>query len=707
MHWKRHSVAILVVLFPPVSTPLVAQSPATLYTWEGTGNDLGWIKNFGENDVEIENRVPGELTIAEVGRPGAGVAISDGFNTVSEDRLEVEARGIDLTGLLAVEFELGHDGPGPVVVEFFVQATPEGEYVALGENQIVEPGVGRYALPVTALTPGQIAHIRTIGFSVQPHPDVGNVVWTLRQVRTIGRTLLRRDIVDYDRVLGLPATNLLGAWVRGDNEGVEGNDGGQNQTGLRLNTSRRPPGNTASLQWVQPAGTEGARIAWGNGTRWTGDPRDQGPTDLSNYRAVSVDMAATPLDKPVDPFLEVRYFVEVGKPGNFEFIGDIQRLPVDGEFHTLSWESETPISDSRFVISYGVDYTIRPQSTIIIDISKIKDWITYIIPPCNCYFSSNCADANAFCDYGPAGPYTRDICAFREPKPDGLGPGCDQGIPGGGYGQCDGRCATPNSGSACWVVAPDLVAEAVRLWGRAILEPLSSGGGLIEPELVEEAARLVAVAPCAELLGRSVGGNVIETMVGDVYEHPDVGHDFQDHSLIGLVREDCILEALQLGVEALALELENPGPGMKLLDSLPERCPEILETARRCPDLDPLECIQSRIGSVATLFTTEPVPRAIVSGVDFRRGFVNTDRVTDLTDAIVILEHQFLGRPRELGCAKAADIDDSGLLDLTDPILLLEYNFLGGPAPRPPFQACGADPSANDGLACREFPLCE
>src|SRR4030095_9505343 len=47
-----------------------AQSPSVLYTWEGTGDARMWAKNFGDNEVTIENTIAGELTITETRTEG-------------------------------------------------------------------------------------------------------------------------------------------------------------------------------------------------------------------------------------------------------------------------------------------------------------------------------------------------------------------------------------------------------------------------------------------------------------------------------------------------------------------------------------------------------------------------------------------------------------------------------------------------------------
>ncbi|MEM7236172.1 MAG: IPT/TIG domain-containing protein, partial [Planctomycetota bacterium] len=101
-------------------------------------------------------------------------------------------------------------------------------------------------------------------------------------------------------------------------------------------------------------------------------------------------------------------------------------------------------------------------------------------------------------------------------------------------------------------------------------------------------------------------------------------------------------------------------------------------------------------GGFTYLESTEP---------QFRRGEVNADRVTNLTDALLILDHLFIGQAR-LECLKAADFDDNGRVEIADPIGSLSYQFLGGPPPPAPgLEDCGEDPT-EDQLSCERYSAC-
>jgi hypothetical protein len=91
----------------------------------------------------------------------------------------------------------------------------------------------------------------------------------------------------------------------------------------------------------------------------------------------------------------------------------------------------------------------------------------------------------------------------------------------------------------------------------------------------------------------------------------------------------------------------------------------------------------------------------------FHRGDADATGAVDLTDALAVLRHLFLGDPAP-SCLDAADVDDSGDLAITDGIFLLDHLFLGGaapPSPGPPPGPCGLDPPLKS-LGCLDYPGC-
>ena len=91
--------------------------------------------------------------------------------------------------------------------------------------------------------------------------------------------------------------------------------------------------------------------------------------------------------------------------------------------------------------------------------------------------------------------------------------------------------------------------------------------------------------------------------------------------------------------------------------------------------------------------------------VHFVRGDANASSDINLTDAVVTLNHLFLGGPAP-DCLDAADADDNGDLEITDAVYTLNFLFLGGTAiPEPAGVECGVDPTADD-LGCDDFARC-
>ncbi|MEM7236128.1 MAG: dockerin type I domain-containing protein, partial [Planctomycetota bacterium] len=87
----------------------------------------------------------------------------------------------------------------------------------------------------------------------------------------------------------------------------------------------------------------------------------------------------------------------------------------------------------------------------------------------------------------------------------------------------------------------------------------------------------------------------------------------------------------------------------------------------------------------------------------FQRGDVDASGSINITDAILVLRHLFLGSYTP-SCFDAADVNDSGFINIADPIYTLSYLFVGGPAPLPPLKNCGDDPSSDD-LVCELFSV--
>ncbi len=329
MNCKRFVLMALIASLA-LCTTAQAQSPGVLYTWSGTGNVQDWARNFGDVNVALDNNTAGELTITE-SSGGLETAYRDGFNRIRES--SSVTGGLDLTGLDFLEFDLGHDGVGNVDVQFYVQATPGFNFVALSADVSVGPGVSTYQLPLSNLSAAQQTYIRTIGFTPRDHSGAeGDLVWTLEEVRSGGTTLVNRKLVTHDA--GTSDAGLQGAITNFDLGAIQGNDGGQNQTGLSQNLV------DGSLQWTDlgdhgQGDPSGGAVTWYNGTAWGGSTFNERLTDFSNYNFALFRVKATDVD-PDDPggTVGVQPFVQTGPGFSFQPL-DFVNLPIDGAYHDL------------------------------------------------------------------------------------------------------------------------------------------------------------------------------------------------------------------------------------------------------------------------------------------------------------------------------------------------------------------------------------
>lgn len=341
------TACVLLCLFAALAR---SQSPSTLYTWPGTLDVEAWAYNFGPNRVSLDNMIAGELRITETDGSGGSWAIIDGPNRVRESSTTA-AGGTDVTGLSFLEFDLGQTGADPIFVQFFVQASTAYTYEALGPDLPVMPGMNTYQVPLTGLSADEAVYLRTIGLNIRDHAALGNVVWTLGEVRTSGIPLERRELVTHD--IGTAENGLQGAIVNFDGAAVLGNTG-QDQTGLSQNFS-----GSGSLQWTDLGGSAGGAISWGNGTAWkvmdVGNTFNDRTTDLSNYERMIVRISAAEINPGTGGLLDIQAFFQVN---NFNFQtaegGVAKALPIDGLFHELTF-SLANLPDMNVVDQTGIN----------------------------------------------------------------------------------------------------------------------------------------------------------------------------------------------------------------------------------------------------------------------------------------------------------------------------------------------------------------
>ncbi len=110
--------------------------------------------------------------------------------------------------------------------------------------------------------------------------------------------------------------------------------------------------------------------------------------------------------------------------------------------------------------------------------------------------------------------------------------------------------------------------------------------------------------------------------------------------------------------------------------------------------------LTAALEDVSKLVTYEVAPAG--SG-GFVRGDCNQDLQLNIADAVCALSHLFKQVPTT--CKDSLDANDDGKVDIADPIYVLGHLFAHGPAPKPPFPACGIDPSL-DLLGCERFDAC-
>lgn len=156
-----------------------AQSPRVLNTFD-SGTE-GWVQNFGT----ISSIVASGGALNWESPAGTSGAISDNFNNTNAF-FQPGAGGVDLTGLSALEFDVAYEGADPTInVQFFVQASANSNYVALGPDQTLTVGEtpATIRVPLDGLTAAQKVFVRTWGMNIRSH--VSDAEFTLTEVRSV------------------------------------------------------------------------------------------------------------------------------------------------------------------------------------------------------------------------------------------------------------------------------------------------------------------------------------------------------------------------------------------------------------------------------------------------------------------------------------------------------------------------------------------
>ena len=134
------------------------------------------------------------------------------------------------------------------------------------------------------MTAAEQAYIVGIGLDVREHTAVGNVTWTVSELRSVGTPLTTRIIATHEA--GTSENGFNGAYINFERGAVLGNVAdGPPQDGLTVTGG--------ALEWTDLGGGPGAAIAWGNGTSFNGNNYNQRPASFDNYNRITFRVKAT------------------------------------------------------------------------------------------------------------------------------------------------------------------------------------------------------------------------------------------------------------------------------------------------------------------------------------------------------------------------------------------------------------------------------
>jgi|CXWL01.1.fsa_nt_gi hypothetical protein len=281
----------------------------------------------------------------------------------------------------------------------------------------------------------------------------------------------------------------------------------------------------------------------------------------------------------------------------------------------MSSSSRLALSVVLIVVLYTPAFA-GPPDLIFEDDFNAGQWSTWtqVIAPnaqpnCNCYFSGDCESGN-FCNWGPGGPFTEDICNWRTPKPGGVpGNGCTTDVPSAGP-ICDGYCSPTAGGSVFANERQRLIEVAVEHWADALLRPAERpGGGPVDPRAAERALAVPFREPfVAWTLGRHIADVLMLAASPRYYDyfcHFEFGMETAEH-FVDLSNSPCHVQAGYLSVRALLGEYLQTGAGVAELDRLKDSCPNWQEMfAPRCPaGPGALECVKARVRDAAVYLRT-------------------------------------------------------------------------------------------------------
>jgi hypothetical protein len=355
-----------------------AQAPGVLYTWPGVGNVAGWQDGGGDQFADVQNTVAGQLTVNEGDplNPGSHIGQEVKFhNSRPLEAFPREGGGLDLTGLSFIEMDINHNSPTATVnVQAFAQLTPTYTYVSgdsdgtLGRNPTfgpdwsIGPGVHTIKIPVNQMTLPEQAYIIAFGLDVRAHTDVGNLTWTVSEIRAVGTPLTTRVIANH--TAGSSDNGLNGAYINFEGAATDVLGGtGQGQAGLSEN-----PAGTGSLEWTDLGGGNGAAISWGNGTSFAGNNYFERPTNAGNYNRIVYRVKATDASNPTGT-VGIQSYFQNDNYLDYQVAGS-QNLPTDGQYHDLTF-TLTGLHSMASIDAFGINLGAH-TTNLLMDVDSVQ-----------------------------------------------------------------------------------------------------------------------------------------------------------------------------------------------------------------------------------------------------------------------------------------------------------------------------------------------
>lgn len=402
--FSRAAVAALIV---GAAASAAAQSPRVLHNFETSDED--WFADFNTDGTAAVVDAVNSSIAATSGAltwetTGPNVAVINGRGQGPNSFYAPNGPAVDLTGLSAMEFDLGVTAPAggdaTVDVQFFIRSVgptdPNGTetYASLGTFSIPTDGVVRtYSgdlfntvdFPMTAL---ERSFARQIGLFIFNHGASGTYSWELGEVRTSGTAQTERVLADFTPEAG-SFDPLDSAAVAFQNDTVVGGGGGLSNDGL----SRVDPAGTDGalefqMQFADDSEDGGPAIIVGNGliSADVGSGFFTRALDLSSYNFIEFDIAinGTLASNPTSAS-----FVYQGDSFAFEPAGaPNQEIIPNSGFQTVSFPLADVTSGTGYLYHAGIilsepapgDGVVTVQIDevrAVTNATAVEDWMWY------------------------------------------------------------------------------------------------------------------------------------------------------------------------------------------------------------------------------------------------------------------------------------------------------------------------------------------